>query len=750
MVNYSHDSYIRHPFVGIRLIKQQGSEASFKDGILKEHERFLGFLKPFFLMYAISNGFRVASTPIVAVISFAGYSLMGGRLTAAILFPAVALLDISSPIACINDAVQNITQGQMPLAKIEDFLLADESKPTELSSASSEAQVVLLKNVEAQYPTTGVSSRKEHKSASFFYVDELTLKKEAFYGICGPVGSGKSTLLKTLLGELTPTRGQVIVNGRLAYCAQEPWIMQGSIEDNIVFGSEFDVERLALAVESCGLQQDLLTLPDGIKSMIGENGVNLSGGQKSRIALARAVYSDADVYLLDNPLASCDAKVARRIFTRLRDVLKKKTVLMVSNSVSLLARMDQLIEFDEGRLKYFGPASGSEIDKLDLEEEDAESDSDPVTEVESDLIEQVKAVDDFVVKEDKEEGRVKKQLYLELIAKAGTWKGVLMFLCCIISFGFSVANPLWLKEWSLNTDESRNIEYLAVYVVFGLMDSVSTGKGHHLVHILTINVVFVVIACTIIIFQVGKAYHYDALDGLLKATVNFYDTNPIGRIMNRLNGDVIAAERSFSLIFGLALSTMSSVLAAVTIVCLSSPYMFILVLLLCLLTQWMTSFFSPGMVEGNRLIPVAMSNVYSLVNDILEGSSTINSFQQMHFFSNSLRPKLDVSFGTAFARGLMENWLCQRITLGTCTMTLAVSILSCLLPKTPHSAATTGLALLSVVSLSNSLAAFVFQFAIFESRVSTNEHFFRLKHSLYSLTQSNAFVIMERIYHMKR
>lgn len=216
----------------------------------------------------------------------------------------------------------------------------------------------------------------------------------------------------------------------------------------------------------------------------------------------------------------------------------------------------------------------------------------------------------------------------------------------------------------------------------------------------------------------GKDYHYEALDGLLKASMTFFDTNPTGRILNRFNGDVVQTERGFSVIFGLSFSALMRVLAAVLIICLLSPYMVALVVISVLLTIPLVSLYSPGMVEGNRLVPIASSSVFSLLNDTLEGSSTIKAFQKLTLFSGASHRKLDSAYGALYACQGMTYWLDLRVVAASSLLALVVGIFSCLIPKTPESAATLGLALLSAISLSTSLATFVYQFAILESRVS--------------------------------
>lgn len=136
------------------------------------------------------------------------------------------------------------------------------------------------------------------------------------YGIIGSVGSGKSSLLLTILSESRMTRGNLSVNGSFAYCAQEPWIFTGSIQDNIVFGSEFNKERYENALELCLLTPDLRQFANGDMTIVGDNGSTLSGGQRARVALARAVYADADIYLLDDPLSAVDAHVGKKLYEK--------------------------------------------------------------------------------------------------------------------------------------------------------------------------------------------------------------------------------------------------------------------------------------------------------------------------------------------------------------------------------------------------------------------------------------------------
>ncbi len=142
------------------------------------------------------------------------------------------------------------------------------------------------------------------------------LRADELLVIIGPVGSGKSTLLLALLNELENIRGHVKINGSVFYVAQEPWIYSATLKENILFGSEYNEAKLAKILDVCELNEDLKGFAHAENTMIGEKGVNLSGGQRTRVSLARALYSDSDIYLFDDPLSSLDVQVAKKIYNK--------------------------------------------------------------------------------------------------------------------------------------------------------------------------------------------------------------------------------------------------------------------------------------------------------------------------------------------------------------------------------------------------------------------------------------------------
>lgn len=185
----------------------------------------------------------------------------------------------------------------------------------------------------------------------------LTVKKGNFTAVVGTVGAGKSSLISALLGDMEKINGSVNVDGTIAYVSQMAWIQNATLQDNILFGKPLNKELYERVIHACALAADLSMLPAGDQTEIGEKGINLSGGQKQRVALARSIYSDADIYILDDPLSAVDSHVGKHIFDNVlgeNSMLQKKTRLLVTHAISFLPKVDEIVVILNGEISESG------------------------------------------------------------------------------------------------------------------------------------------------------------------------------------------------------------------------------------------------------------------------------------------------------------------------------------------------------------------------------------------------------------
>lgn len=189
---------------------------------------------------------------------------------------------------------------------------------------------------------------------------DIQVPKGALVAVVGPVGCGKSSLLSALLGDMEKLEGKVYMKGSVAYVPQQAWIQNCTLQENVLFGQALDPKRYHKALEACALLADLEVLPGGDQTEIGEKGINLSGGQRQRVSVARAVYSDADIFLLDDPLSAVDSHVAKHIFDQVigpEGVLAGKTRVLVTHGISFLPQTDFVIVLSDGHVSEMGTYS---------------------------------------------------------------------------------------------------------------------------------------------------------------------------------------------------------------------------------------------------------------------------------------------------------------------------------------------------------------------------------------------------------
>ncbi|KAL1262392.1 hypothetical protein QQF64_007657, partial [Cirrhinus molitorella] len=215
----------------------------------------------------------------------------------------------------------------------------------------------LLTHMEQESPQSTISSTQSirpplHKT---LHRIELCIRKGSLVGVCGGVGSGKSSLLSGLLGQMTLLGGSVAVNGDFAYVAQQAWILNDSLRENILFGKKYIEEKYNAVLEACCLFPDIIELPYGDMTEIGERGANLSGGQRQRVSLARALYSERPVLLLDDPLSAVDARVGAHLFhSAIRRAAKGRTVIFVTHQLQFLPECDEVVLMKDGQIAEHG------------------------------------------------------------------------------------------------------------------------------------------------------------------------------------------------------------------------------------------------------------------------------------------------------------------------------------------------------------------------------------------------------------
>ncbi|OMJ25749.1 Multidrug resistance-associated protein 1, partial [Smittium culicis] len=179
----------------------------------------------------------------------------------------------------------------------------------------------------------------------------FSAKQGELMAVAGITGAGKSSLLISLLGEMYKSKGTIQINGKIAYTSQQPWLLNSTILENVTFGNKIDHDFFQKVIRACGLEDDLKSFADGELTVVGENGSKLSGGQRARVSIARAVYSRADLYLFDDPLAALDSKMAYSLFDKVfgqNGILKNRTRIITTNNVSFLNRFDSVIVLQDG------------------------------------------------------------------------------------------------------------------------------------------------------------------------------------------------------------------------------------------------------------------------------------------------------------------------------------------------------------------------------------------------------------------
>lgn len=592
----------------------------------------------------------------------------------------------------------------------------DPLEVNDLAKSDGPDQLINSVNVEGQ---AGDHDESSEFVPVLFELD-VTVNRGSLVGVAGAVGSGKSSLLAAFLNQLRTVSGAVLRSGSVAVAPQTAWIFNASLRDNIVFGGDFDAVRYDRVLDVCALRPDLEQLENGDQTQIGERGVNLSGGQKQRVSLARAVYADADVYLMDDPLSAVDANVGRHIFERcIKGALAGKTVLLVSHGVQYLSRCDEVLMMHEGRLQERGTHAElmtqeaeyyrlvshdttahqtNQTDSTKLEDQSA-----PTAQVENETVEsRGSAVEAYQL----ELGVV--QLLWHYCLLCGGWVMILVLTIVILFGAGRIASSIYLQHWldegdGLRAERVVNMtDYNMTYTEEQLSGYINDNPAlsAHVAIYCGIVAVFIVlglvkgIGVAIRVIKGSTSMHNTMFDGMMHCTVGYFDRNPSGRIINRFSRDLDELDNKIPMMVEFLLQSGAIILVQFLIPVAAFPILIILVILASVLYYVLGKCLMSGIRETKHLENIVRAPVVQQLASTVSGLAVIRVFNKQNLFSQRFERLLDRHTSASLEYRLSVTWFSMRVEEVSLFMLSVISL--CVLVFGGVSPAIAGLVISSV------------------------------------------------------
>ncbi|KAF6112505.1 ATP binding cassette subfamily C member 10 [Phyllostomus discolor] len=691
---------------GIRVIKFFGWEQALGARVETCRAQELGRLRVIKYLDAACVYLWAALPVVISIVIFITYVLMGHQLTATKVFTALALVRmLILPLNNFPWVINGLLEAKVSLDRIQRFLdlpnhnpkaYYSQDPPTELST------VVELHEALFSWDPVGTSQET--------FISHLEVKKGALVGIVGKVGCGKSSLLAAIAGELHRLRGRVAVWGLsngFGLATQEPWIQFATIRDNILFGKTFDARLYKEVLEACALNDDLSILPAGDRTEVGEKGVTLSGGQRARIALARAVYQEKELYLLDDPLAAVDADVANHLLHRcILGVLSHTTRLLCTHRTEYLEKADLVLLLEAGRLVRAGPPSEilplvQAVPKV-WAEDGQESDSATAQSVRSPektkegLKVEEGASGRLLQEESKKEGAVAFHVYRAYWRAIGTGLALAIFFSLLLMQATRNAADWWLSHWvsQLKTAGNDSQEVAAPITldstgllsaqlllfspgsfctsIFLLPKAAPSGSSDVRFYL----TVYATIAgvnslCTLLralLFAAGTlraaaTLHRRLLCRVLMAPVTFFDSTPMGRVLNRFSSDVACVDDSLPFILNILLANSVGLLGLLAVLGSGLPWLLLLLPPLSLIYYRVQRRYRASSRELRRLGSLTLSPLYTHLADTLAGLPVLRATGATDRFEEENQRLLELNQRCQFASSATMQWLDIRLQL---------------------------------------------------------------------------------------
>jgi len=650
----------------IRLIKLYAWEKTLKKVIEKLRDsEVLGF-KKLAKIDSFSMMLTESCTYICVLVTCIVYVLSGGILSAEKVYTSILILNFSRYWVnyCAHKGLMFVINIKLmnkrleEILQIKDILQLHKEGNKDQGSLLQEDLAVSFKDYTAYW------SQKAEKPC--LKNINVSIKNNQLIALIGKIGSGKTTFLLSFLREIPVTSGQLLFKGTISYVEQEPVIFSGSIQDNILFGNEFDSMFYAQVLRACNLTEDLQQFDHGDQTIVGERGVTMSGGQKARLSLARALYARSDIYLLDDPLSAVDSRVGKIIFERaIKQLLKDKTVILVTHHLDYAKQADKVVVMKEGSVEaqgIFEDLAKMDLDLLDIfkKREQEKKDEDGVGEREKQIIRAASSIknsssmrpekrsgsfveENVMLNEEKQEISQEesivttKKTYLKYLEESENYKLAFFALGCYFSAQlFILFFTKLIGYWAQIQNEAhyngeQQLKSDGYYI--GLTISLAAAiMGLNFLKVLTSQK---------FLLESNTKLHAKMLYKISRTFIAFFDSTPIGNILNRFSNDLgVLDKANFNSVYDVFDMTCA-IIILLCYICYMNPFLTVPCVIVILILLKFKVFFTKPTVELRRVDLISRSPIYSEISSTLNGLLAIRVYNQGPRF---IRNFLDVIY----------------------------------------------------------------------------------------------------------
>ncbi|CAF4273105.1 unnamed protein product [Rotaria sp. Silwood2] len=646
---------------GCHAVKMYNWEKPIKDHIVEMREKELASIRWASRFRALNITQFFISTQCLALTTFGSALIFGYPLSTANTLPALAVFGVMryNIMYKMPTGIEKLSEARPATKRIDAFLrlTVQQEHQSSLSKPSSDEQQkesIIMSNA-------SFSWQSEIPCLSSL---DLTIEQRTLVGIVGPVGSGKSSLLAAILGEMNLINGRFNSNNTsFSYAAQSPWIFADTFRNNILLNRLFHKERYRHVIHACCLDVDLYRFGShGDLTVIGENGVNLSGGQKARIGLARALYADADIYLLDDPFSAVDRAVAKQIYGRCigpHGLLKNKTRLLVTHQPEFLHEAHQVIFLSHGHINKEGC-----LDECIVRKDDTNKNETPLLASMLDNNTSMTDVPSIISDETPLNDGTNWSVWYHLLTAppAGIFGLCLLIVLLLLGEVLNDSTNYCLSIWLKQKEREQQLSHNFAYTYFTLIIATIIAD------IIRTNYYFTVI------LNGSNSLHNNMLRGLLYTSLQFFESNPSGRILNRVSKDQHIMDDTLLRTFLMGIVVLLMAAGSIFIICFTSPPIFLLLIILIPIVWFLIHFYQRSFRQLKRLESITRSPVYASFSTSLNGLSTIRAFKAENSFIQLTADRMDVNTSAYIIVEAASQWFTFMLTVACSLILLVTSV----------------------------------------------------------------------------